>query len=109
MGFVELHTDYVWRTAQVETLLKGVNDATKEAPVEHLPPQVSVELEDEEIGFSTHGTTRPASEDLSPHEQVPFTQPGLGQPDKLSSAEDWQLMELGLTEAPPPWEVIEEL
>lgn len=99
------------RLAQVETLLKGVNETANETPVEHRPPRVSVEPEDEAFAFPSHGTARTASEDLSPHDQIPYTQPGLGQPISSTGidTEDWQLMGLGLSEALPPWEVIEAL
>jgi hypothetical protein len=97
-------------------LLKGVNDAAATSSASDAQPktsrqQATVELEqDDSPIFPAQGTVRTASEDLSPDAQVPFTEPIFNQPGSTGTdSSDWQLMELGLSEAPPPWEVIEEL
>jgi hypothetical protein len=96
-------------------LLKGVNDAAAASGAPDAQPrtghqQATVELEqDESPIFPAQGTVRTASEDLSP-DAVPFTEPVFNLPKSTGTdSSDWQLMELGLSEAPPPWEVIEEL
>jgi hypothetical protein len=100
--------------AQVETLLKGVNEAAvsaKDVPIVNASKQATVELEQDELHpFPAVGTVRTASEDLSPEAQLPYIGPDINQPGSMGpDATDWQLMGLGMSEAPPPWDVIEEL
>lgn len=100
--------------AQVETLLKGVNDAAVAATDSSIPKaknQARVELDQEDIyPFPPMGTVRTTSEDLSPDAQVPFVGHDLHPEPAIGlETDDWQLMELGMSEAPPPWNVIEEL
>ena len=109
--------------AQVETLLKGVNDVTKDAPREEpvrpsdepsarkAPRPAAVESEQGwDYALPSHGTARTVSDGRTPSSQVAFTDYVGGETNAANTRpDDWQLMELGLTEAPPPWEVVEEL
>lgn len=103
------------RLAQVETLLKGVNEAAaaaKDVPSVNHSNQATVELEQDGVyPFPPVGTVRTASDEMSPESSLPYVGPQLDrQPGAMGpDATDWQLMGLGMSEAPPPWNVIEEL